>query len=73
MHLADDPAHTGFVSPHHYKKIFDDEAFTGQIVDNFNVCEPLLIGTYLVLALDDVNPIAAQDSPCFHRRRDIKV
>ena len=55
------------------EQILGNEPMRCQLVNDFHVCQSLLIGAYLVLAFDNVNPASAQDSPSLTRCRKIQI
>ncbi len=59
VRLNKHPAHTRLAVSHHDEEVFADEAIVAVLVDDLNVGESLLVGTYLVLTLDDEHALPA--------------
>jgi hypothetical protein len=65
MNLFEHTADARFASAHHDKQVFTDEADRRQLVDDFHMCEPLLVGAHFILALHDAQAFRTQDPPGF--------
>ena len=73
MPLSEDTAYARPVSPHQDEQVFRNEHLFGEIIDEFNVCEPLLTGTYLVLAFHDIYSPVLQNSESLSPGFKIKI
>jgi hypothetical protein len=66
MYLAEEPADARLVTSDDDKEVFNDEPpWSSQLIDDLHVGQALLVGTDLVLALDDVDAFGAKDAPSF--------
>src|SRR6185312_1015621 len=43
------------------------------MIDDLDVCQALAARTYLILALDNVNARALQNTPCFRRAAEVQI
>jgi len=73
MDLAEHSAYPWLVLAEHHKEILHHEAHGAQLVDDFHMGQPLLIGANLVLALHNINPLGLQHPVRFRRPFKIKV
>lgn len=53
MGLLQQSADPGFAGPNDDEQVFGNEVVSSQLVDDFDMCQPLLVGTDLVLTFDD--------------------
>jgi hypothetical protein len=51
--LLNHSTHAGAVIPHHNEEIINFESHSCQFINDFNMRQPLTIGAYFILALDD--------------------
>jgi hypothetical protein len=56
VNLLQNAAYAWPTLPKHDEQVFDQEFHLRQLVDDFDMGEPLFVGAHFVLALDNVNP-----------------
>jgi len=71
--LAEACANAWPIKSHQDEEILRDEPEFAKLVDQLNVCQPLLIGAHLIPALDYVNALFAQDTSSLLRCAKIEV
>lgn len=72
MDLAHHSADSRLIRSHDNEHILYDESETGQFIDDFDVCQSLLISANLVGTFDDVNSLVPQNPMRLGCRREVE-
>jgi hypothetical protein len=69
VNLAQHSADAGFVSTQDHKQVLHNKSLFLKLIDKFDMGQPLLVRADFILTFQDIDSVAAQNSPGLIRRQ----